>query len=73
MCNWTDLKDSAAKIIVIPCCTDLALFKPMDRDSDQFTLGYLGSLGTWYMLSEMLQVYKIILKQIDINEVQSKL
>ena len=64
MCNWLDLNDLAEKITVIPCCTDLDLFKPMDRDSDQFTIGYLGSLGTWYMLTEMLQVYKMILKQI---------
>lgn len=64
MCNWKGMKDLAEKITVIPCCTDLELFKPMDRDSDQFTIGYLGSLGTWYMLTEMLQVYKMILKQI---------
>jgi len=50
------------KISVIPCCADLGLFKPFERDSEEFTLGYLGSLGTWYMLKEMLMVYAEIQK-----------
>ena len=64
MRNWINLKDLEEKIIVIPCCTDLELFKPVKRDNDLFTIGYLGSLGTWYMLKEMLQVYQLILTQI---------
>lgn len=52
------------KIVVIPCCADLKLFKPVERDSQIFNLGYLGSLGTWYLLKEMLMVYKAILKVI---------
>ena len=51
-----------SKITVIPCCADLNLFKPFQRDDyKQFTIGYLGSLGTWYMLDEMLLFFKQLL------------
>jgi glycosyltransferase involved in cell wall biosynthesis len=29
-------------------------------DSDDFVLSYLGSLGTWYMLNEMLDFFKVL-------------
>jgi glycosyltransferase involved in cell wall biosynthesis len=51
-------------ISVIPCCTDLNLFKPVKRDSDSFTIGYLGSLGTWYMVKEMLVFFQKIKEKI---------
>lgn len=49
-------------ITVIPCCADLELFKPCTRDSSDFTIGYLGSLGTWYMLDEMMCFFKQLLE-----------
>jgi hypothetical protein len=51
-------------ISVIPCCTDLNLFKPVERDSNSFVIGYLGSLGTWYLLKEMLFFYQKINEKI---------
>ncbi|HXB41977.1 MAG TPA: glycosyltransferase [Bacteroidia bacterium] len=57
------------KIEVIPCCTDLSHFKIWNEEeklsvrkklhlgADAFVLGYLGSLGTWYMLDEMLDFF----------------
>lgn len=59
-------------ITVIPCCADLDLFvrpdetriqnlkKEIKIPSDAFVLTYLGSLGTWYMLSEMLEFFKTL-------------
>lgn len=61
-------------ITVIPCCADLSLFKiksktdeevaalrnELDIPHDAFVLSYLGSLGTWYMLDEMLDFFKIL-------------
>jgi len=64
MLTWEGLEHLNEKITVIPCCTDLDLFKPYPRDSNEFTLGYLGSLGTWYMLKEMLITYKNILLEV---------
>jgi len=60
--SWKGFDRLKDRICVIPCCADLSLFKPCERDSEEFTLGYLGSLGTWYMLKEMLMVYAEILK-----------
>ena len=51
-------------ISVIPCCTDLNLFKPVERDSNSFVIGYLGSLGTWYLLREMLVFFQKINEKI---------
>ena len=57
-------------ISVIPCCTDLSLFKPVKRDSDSFTIGYLGSLGTWYLVKEMLVFFQKIIKKIPNSKFQ---
>lgn len=50
-----------AAISVIPTCADLNRFKPADRAPTQpFTLGYLGSIGTWYMFDEVLACFELI-------------
>lgn len=65
------LKNHNVDVTVIPCCVDLDLFHPSSvRKEDQESLrnelnissstrvfGYLGSIGTWYMLDEMLRFY----------------
>jgi len=65
--NW-QLKKLPA-IDVIPCCTDVSHFtirndeekkqakNALNINSDAFVVGYLGSLGTWYMLDEMLDFF----------------
>lgn len=64
-----------APIKVIPCSTDFDLFplvRPEDRqasritlglDSGAFVLSYLGSVGAWYMLDEMLAFFAQLKKQ----------
>jgi len=49
-------------ITVIPTCVDLERFAPggIIRPRGDFTLGYVGSLGTWYLLDEMLAVFKVL-------------
>ncbi|MCS6821865.1 MAG: glycosyltransferase [Microscillaceae bacterium] len=53
-------------IEVIPCCADLQHFYPQNQtqqtNSQGLTISYLGSIGTWYMLSEMLAFYKQLLQ-----------
>lgn len=65
------------EITVIPCCADLGLFSSDEvsnekklqlRNSlgfseDVFVLGYVGSIGTWYMLDEMLDFFKVLKQQ----------
>ena len=72
--NPKELKGISEKITVIPTCTDLEHFHPdrIDQERlrkiqddlviqpDDFVLLYLGSLGTWYMLEEMLDFYDIL-------------
>lgn len=69
--SWESLKGCDLKIQVIPCCVDLQLFdrnkitqesltalkKDLKISTDQLVLGYVGSIGTWYMLPEMLDYF----------------
>lgn len=52
---------------VIPTCTDLELFRPGDRrngDAHQgFVLGYVGSVGTFYLFDEVLECFRELLKE----------
>lgn len=47
-------------ITVIPCCVDLNLFRfqaNIRKSDNHYLLSYIGSIGTWYMLSEMLDFF----------------
>ena len=48
---------------VIPTCADLSRFVPIEdrRDPHQFTLGYVGSAGTWYLFDAAVAVFKDVL------------
>lgn len=61
-------------IDVIPCCTDSDLFrienihperKILEIDANKFVLSYIGSIGTWYMLDEMLEFFIELNKKVD--------
>jgi glycosyltransferase involved in cell wall biosynthesis len=46
-------------ITVIPTCADLNLFNLRGPPKgDPFVLGYVGSVGTWYLLDDMLRFYR---------------
>ncbi|MBA2746706.1 MAG: glycosyltransferase [Flavisolibacter sp.] len=61
-------------ISVIPCSVDFSVFslndqydklvakKKLDYSSSDFVVGYLGSLGTWYLFDEMLLFFKELKK-----------
>jgi len=72
--SWKDRIGRLPPVDVIPCCTDLDHFSYETiteemkkitleelrlRDSD-FIITYLGSLGTWYMIDEMLRFFKLL-------------
>ena len=57
-------------ITIIPCCTDKNLFnrdnikdlrKELMINKNDFIISYVGSTGTWYMLDEMLDFFKVLL------------
>jgi glycosyltransferase involved in cell wall biosynthesis len=68
--SWKFLKEPA-NITVIPCSVDLELFDPANysqEEADIFknklgikpgekVVSYLGSVGTWYMIDEMLELF----------------
>lgn len=74
--SWDNLPN-LSQITVIPCCADLDHFRKdkiekhkMEEIKNQlgikeedFVLGYVGSIGTWYMLPEMLDYYAVLRTQ----------
>lgn len=70
--SWNISSVNEKKITVIPCCVDLELFNTetitenqitekraeLGISPDDYILGYIGSIGTWYMLPEMLDYFK---------------
>ncbi|HOY40452.1 MAG TPA: glycosyltransferase [Chitinophagales bacterium] len=75
--SWKAIHNNPIKIQVIPCCADLNLFnknnlKPdisetlktsLNISKDDFILLYLGSIGTWYMLDEMMEFFSVLKQQ----------
>jgi len=50
-----------APISVIPTCADLDRFTPGEGGKvTHYTLGYLGSIGTWYLFDEVLACFALI-------------
>ncbi|ULQ46700.1 glycosyltransferase [Flagellatimonas centrodinii] len=47
---------------VIPTCADLSRFKPRGRKSSALVLGYVGSVGTWYLFDEVVMAFCQLLK-----------
>jgi glycosyltransferase involved in cell wall biosynthesis len=72
-----EIPNQPIPIQVIPCCADLDLFSQKSVDEKlkqelrqkfqlsgkEFVLSYLGSIGTWYMLDEMLDFFKCLLEK----------
>ncbi len=60
------LKEKMPRFRVITTCTDLELFKPIpdiDKIQNQdhcLTIGYVGSVGVWYLFEEALDYFKLI-------------
>jgi glycosyltransferase involved in cell wall biosynthesis len=73
--SWKHIQRKSLPITVIPCCADLAFFdyntipeqrtidlrKKLQIPQEALVLGYLGSLGTWYMLEEMVLFFRALL------------
>jgi glycosyltransferase involved in cell wall biosynthesis len=70
--SWQKITGQPIPIQVIPCCVDLTLFDPaaiqlsaiaekkkeLNIPEGVSVLSYIGSIGTWYMLPEMLAFFK---------------
>jgi glycosyltransferase involved in cell wall biosynthesis len=52
-------------ITVIPTCADLERFKPSDAPRDgPFTLGYVGSAGTWYLFDAAVAAFNALRQRV---------
>lgn len=72
--SWKQIATQPIPIQVIPCCANLDVFdnskvdekaknelrKSLHLNENDFVLSYLGSIGTWYMLDEMLDFFAIL-------------
>ena len=54
-----------APVHVIPTCVDLARFPLLPPAPPPFTLAYVGSIGTWYLLDEMMGVARTVLERME--------
>jgi glycosyltransferase involved in cell wall biosynthesis len=75
--SWEPFSHKSIPIEVIPCCADLGFFSPEKLNSsktaslrnelglnkNELIISYLGSIGTWYMLDEMLDFFKCLLEK----------
>lgn len=58
MARWPAIAKCKPPISVIPTCADLTLFRPQLAPArDSFVFGYVGSVGTWYLLDEIVKFY----------------
>ncbi len=78
MLTWNIPQLTEQKITVIPCAADFNHFNPekipaqqktsvkkqLNIPEDTFILTYLGSIGTWYMLDEMLDFFHTVKQKI---------
>jgi glycosyltransferase involved in cell wall biosynthesis len=59
--GFSYLQGRMPPITVIPTCVDLDRFRPQETaGKEPFTLGYVGSVGTWYLFDEVLCFFKAI-------------
>ncbi|ELY42658.1 glycosyltransferase family 4 protein [Natronorubrum bangense] len=46
---------------MIPTCADLELFTPQpEHREEEFVLGYVGSVGTWYLFDDVLECFELL-------------
>lgn len=75
--SWNQIPNQPVPVEVIPCCADLEHFHSSKVDEthqqklkskfglndDDFVITYLGSIGTWYLLDEMLDFFKALVEK----------
>ena len=64
--TFSYLQGKMPEFIVITTCADLKLFQPAQVQSTEhhsprpFTLGYVGSVGVWYLFDETLRCFQLL-------------
>jgi len=61
MQRWAAYDARKPPTTVIPTCADLRLFRPQDPPAaTPFVFGYVGSVGTWYLFDETLDLFRVL-------------
>lgn len=63
MRTFSYLQERMPKFEVITTCADLELFRPDNKSyssSHPFVLGYVGSVGVWYLFDETLRCFQLL-------------
>ncbi len=72
--NFSYMKNKNKNMTVIPTCTDLEKFSPKQKNelllkkyelNNKKIIMYSGSLGTWYLLDEMIEFFKILKQKVN--------
>ncbi|CAN6134397.1 RfaG Glycosyltransferase [Methylophilaceae bacterium] len=63
MQHFVYLQDRMPAITVIPTCANLNHFKPLPRERARrsLVLGYVGTVGTWYLFDEVARCFALLL------------
>ncbi|HEX5003420.1 MAG TPA: glycosyltransferase [Bacteroidia bacterium] len=75
--NWKYRTENQLPVAVIPCCADLNLFSASQVDKQEIAsmkeelelnnafpvISYLGAIGTWYLLNDMIRFFKLTLEK----------
>jgi len=60
---FEDVDTSSTSFKMIPTCVDTELFTPQpEMRNAEFTLGYVGSVGTWYRFDDVLECFELLLE-----------
>ncbi len=60
---FEDVDTSSTSFKMIPTCVDTELFTPQpEKRNAEFTLGYVGSVGTWYRFDDVLGCFELLLE-----------
>jgi glycosyltransferase involved in cell wall biosynthesis len=62
--NFDYLQGCMPAITVIPTCANLNHFKPLPRERARrnLVLGYVGTVGTWYLFDEVARCFALLLR-----------
>tara|TARA_B100000575_G_scaffold252819_1_gene221000 strand:- start:1072 stop:2256 length:1185 start_codon:yes stop_codon:yes gene_type:complete len=61
--NFPYVEPASLNLTVISTCVDLEKFSPrLNINKSDFTLGYLGTVGTWYLFQETIYAFQALLK-----------
>jgi len=60
---FEDVDTSSTSFKMIPTCVDTELFTPQpEKRNTEFTLGYVGSVGTWYRFDDVIECFELLLE-----------